>query len=272
MQERDIELKVPSGSTVARISGEPVRGTVILLHALGLNRLAFEGLRAVLSPEWRVVSFDQVGHGALALATDFELIDFALDAESVLETLGEGQIHILGHALGGSVAAVVASRIRAVESLIAVTTPARGLPVFESRAEDARRHGIESTLEMTFSRWFGESKSPQVAAARAYGKNCLLNMRPEGYASGWKALASFEGYESIAARLPPFLCISASDDLSTPPSQAEEIKAALVRGGMKQPFYLEIAATGGHMLPLLDPAFVARAAEQHWFNVGRSHV
>jgi len=272
MQPRDIEVKVSSGSTLARVSGQPRRGTVLLLHALGLDRLAFDGLRNALSDEWRLVSFDQLGHGALANVSDFKLSDFVLDAESVLERFAEGDLHILGHALGGSIAGMLASRLGVAKSLIGITTPSRGLPVFEARANEALCHGMESTLEPTFRRWFGQSADAEVAVARAYGKGCLLHMRPQGYASAWRALASFEGYESIAARLPPFLCIAASDDLSTPPSHVEEIQAALARGGMRPSFHFEVAPEGGHMLPLVDPAYVARAALEHWINVGKHYV
>jgi len=272
MEPHDTALKVPSGLTVARVSGQPERGTVLLLHALGLNRLAFDGMRDALSNEWRMVSFDQLGHGALAAVEAFGLIDYARDAESVLETFGKGPLHILGHALGGSIAATVASRSRDIESLTAVTTPARGLPVFASRAEDALSDGIESTLEPTFRRWFGASEAASITDARAYGRRCLLSMRPEGFASAWRALASFQGYEPIAALLPPFKCIAAADDLSTPPSQVQEIQSALAQGGMTQSFQFEVAPEGGHMLPLLNPEFVARAAQEHWINVEEHRV
>lgn len=272
MQIHDVELKVPSGSTMARISGRPIRGTVLLLHALGLDRQAFDKFRSALVDEWRLVSFDQLGHGSLSGVVEFSLDDYVRDAQSALESLGEGDLHILGHALGGCIAAMVASRCETVKSLIAVTVPSRGLPVFASRADEGLRLGLESTLDPTFRRWFGQSTDPEVAVASSYGRNCLLRMHPQGYASAWKALASFEGFESIAARLPPFLGIAAADDLSTPPSHMEEIQTALVRGGMAQTFNFEVAPAGGHMLPLMEPVFVAQAAARHWINLGKQNV
>lgn len=87
-------------------SGEPV----VLLHGLGCDHRTWDGVRPELASKgWRVLTPDLPGHGKspkpwrsyrLTLYTDY-LIRW-------LETLETGLVHLIGHSLGGALAAAIA--------------------------------------------------------------------------------------------------------------------------------------------------------------------
>ena len=229
----------------------PADRTILCLHPLGQEAAFFDGVAAALGLDWRVVSFDQRGHGAAAdrPARDFmQLVD---DAEAALDLCDAR--HVAGFSMGGSVAALLAAR-RSLATVTLVATPHRGLPVFSERACAVEGGSIDAVAEETVARWFGRAHGePAIERARA----SLAKLTPEGFDAAWRAFATFEGYDRIAPALPPALCLAYGDDLSTPPDVldaiAETIRAA---GGTAR---RETFPGAGHMGLLQRPDETADA-------------
>ena len=79
---------------------------VVLIHGLGAN-LAFWYLSVVplLACDHRVTVYDLRGHGLSAPArTGYTTSELAADLEALLDRLGIGQAHLVGHSYGGAVA------------------------------------------------------------------------------------------------------------------------------------------------------------------------
>ncbi len=107
------------------------RGTVLVVHGLGEHAGRYESVAAWLNARgWDVVAYDQRGHGhsegargviptADALLRDLELvIDLARPSEIAAPLV------LLGHSMGGAVAAhLVAEKGRAVDGFV-LTSPA----------------------------------------------------------------------------------------------------------------------------------------------------
>jgi len=93
---------------------EPARGTVLIVHGLGEHIGRYEHVAAQLNAcGWHVVGYDQRGHGASGgkrgdvptaerLLQDLALVIDVLRADPVL---GQGAQILLGHSMGGLVAA-----------------------------------------------------------------------------------------------------------------------------------------------------------------------
>lgn len=231
-------------------SGRPL----LCLHPLGQRGAFHAGLARALGPGWRVVAYDQRGHGEAAAhpAEAFEqLVD---DAEAALDRIG-GRADVAGFSMGGSVAALLAARrAGGVRGLCLVATPLRGTPLFAERACAAERGSIAAIESETLLRWFGEG--PDEAATRA-ARTSLRTMTPAGFDAAWRAFASFEGYGAIAPHLPPTLCMAFADDLSTPPPVLDEIADVIRAAGVRCE---RIDVDGaGHMGPLEKPREVAGA-------------
>jgi len=93
-------------------SGGAEREAVVLLHGLGSARSTWDPIVPALTNQWRVLAFDQRGHGESSHAPDtYTLEHYVPDAIAFCESVAAHPAVLVGHSLGGVVAASVA-RIR----------------------------------------------------------------------------------------------------------------------------------------------------------------
>ncbi len=84
---------------------------VVLLHGLMGSWTNWRRLLSDFEGEYRVLSYDQRGHGrSLQPADGYEPEDFASDLLQILDELGWGKIYLIGHSMGGRNALVFASQ------------------------------------------------------------------------------------------------------------------------------------------------------------------
>jgi alpha-beta hydrolase superfamily lysophospholipase len=108
------------------------RGTVVLVHGLGEHSGRYgHVIDALNRANFSVVTYDQRGHGRTpgkrgAIPTDTALLD---DLAQILDTVTTKNRILLGHSMGGAVAArFVAENVRPVDSLI-LSSPALKRPL-----------------------------------------------------------------------------------------------------------------------------------------------
>ncbi|WP_066799512.1 alpha/beta fold hydrolase [Sphingomonas soli] len=260
---KDGTILVGGRSMIVRRSGTPEGQAILLLHALGLDRRAFDPLRDALGGSLDVISYDHCGHGSRAGDTGFTLQALVDDALAMIRWV-DRPVHLLGHALGGVVATLAAVSLRSdVQSLTLVATPLESMPSFAERARQIEAGGMADTVEQSLKRWFaGLEDLPAYHSAFAYGRDAISAVSATGYADGWRSLAGFGRLPLEATELPPTLCIAAADDASVPVSSFDGVLAggAKARDGLQ----LEVLPRGGHMLPLTDPDRLARQLMQYW--------
>jgi len=136
----------------------PARGTVLIVHGLGEHIGRYEHVAAHLNHwGWHVVGHDQRGHGASGGARGdlphngrFEQ-DLALVIDEVRAdaTLGAGRLVMLGHSMGGLIAASAIHHAelaqmpwqRQVSDLVCLGTPHQGAPL------EKAGHGVDLLLK-----------------------------------------------------------------------------------------------------------------------------
>jgi 3-oxoadipate enol-lactonase len=250
-------------SMIVRRSRRPEGHAVLLLHALGLDRHAFDPLRHALGGSLDIISYDHRGHGSRASEDSFTLQMLVDDALDMIRWVNR-PVHLLGHALGGVVAALAAGSMRsAVRSLALVATPLQSMPAFAERARQIDAGGLSGAVEQSLKRWFsGLEGLSTYRSAFAYGRKAISAVSANGYANGWRSLAGFGRLQLEDAELPPTLCIAVADDSSVPASSFD----SLLRGGAKtrEGLRLEVLPRGGHMVPLTEPERLAPYLKEHW--------
>ncbi len=90
-------------------AGRPV---LLLLHSLAAHGHWWDWTAPWWARRWRVVALDFRGHGASAHAVPpaYTFDDYAVDVVGVLDRLGAERAVVVGHSLGGYVAALTAAR------------------------------------------------------------------------------------------------------------------------------------------------------------------
>jgi pyruvate dehydrogenase E2 component (dihydrolipoamide acetyltransferase) len=93
-------------------AGAGANGDVVLLiHGYGGDRNSWLFLQEPLAARYRVYALDLPGHGTSAKDVGDGSIGVLADAVvAVLDALGAGQAHLVGHSLGGAVALAVTAR------------------------------------------------------------------------------------------------------------------------------------------------------------------
>lgn len=250
-------------SMIVRRSGPPEGPAVLLLHALGLDRCAFDPLRHALGGSLDIISYDHRGHGSRASDERFTLQMLVDDALDMIRWVNR-PVHLLGHAFGGVVATLAAKSLcSAVRSLALVTTPLESVPAFAERVRQIDAGSLANTVEQSLERWFyGLEGLSTYHSAFAYGRKAISGVSAIGYANGWRSLAGFGRLPLDDAELPPTLYIAATDDASVPASSFDSflLSGAKKREGLQ----FKVLPRGGHMLPLIEPEQVARHLKEHW--------
>ena len=111
---RELLLDTPRGRLAALRHGEPGRGPRLLaLHGWLDSAASFIPLAAAL-PECELVALDFPGHGhsdPRPAGTWYHLPDYLDDVAAALDALGWDRCVLLGHSLGGAVAALYAAAL-----------------------------------------------------------------------------------------------------------------------------------------------------------------
>lgn len=154
-------------------SGPSARGApVLMISGLGYSSWCWADLRQALSPDYRVITFDNRGTGRSDKPPGpYSIPMMADDAARVLDQCGMADAHVIGHSMGGYIAQTLALRQpKRVRSLILVGTSPGGqgtLPVpqetqtaWQNAAQLAPALYARSTMPRSFAPGWTE-KNPR---------------------------------------------------------------------------------------------------------------
>ncbi|PVB61546.1 alpha/beta fold hydrolase [Labrenzia sp. 011] len=151
-------------------TGPDTGAPVILLHGFGGDRQTWLNIQTGLAPHKRSIAFDLPGHGE---ALDWPRIGNAgVAAKAVaqsLEALGLTRVHLVGHSMGGAVAALVALRAPEIAASLTLLAPGGFGPEINHRL--LRRYAAATDpaeMETLLEQFFGwEFKLPKFLARTA---------------------------------------------------------------------------------------------------------
>ena len=136
---------------------------IVLCHGVGLDQSMWDHQVAALSPYFRVVRYDLLGHGRTALPANVTTItDFIKQLEELLEFLGITNLVLAGFSMGGLIAQGFAKNASdRIEKLILMNTVYRRtnaeLTGPRQRLQVTVDEGLESVTELAIDRWFNEA-------------------------------------------------------------------------------------------------------------------
>ena len=271
MSEQHVDYVDRDGNAARIAYARAGRGVpVVLIHGVGLEGAVWQPQMEALRPDHDVIAVDMPGHGGSSLPPAHAgLAHYAHAVLALLDALGVGRAHVVGHSMGALVATefALAHPDRAA-SLVALNAVFCRTP--EQRAAiEARVAALDDSLARpdwgsTVARWFGEPipASLQNVAARALA--LLSRIDPVGYARTYRLFARSDA--AHRDRLPqlavPALFATGEHDPNSTPSMSEAM-ACIAPGGRA------VALSGErHMMALTDPDRVNRLLREF---IGRAH-
>lgn len=148
-------------------TGEDNGAAIVLLHGFGGDRQTWLNIQTGLAAHKRSIAFDLPGHGE---ALDWPRIGHAgIAAKAVtrsLEALEIPRVHLVGHSMGGAVAALIALRNPDLVASMTLLAPGGFGPEINHRL--LRRYAVASDpemMEVLLEQFFGwEFKLPKFLA------------------------------------------------------------------------------------------------------------
>jgi 3-oxoadipate enol-lactonase len=174
---------------------------VVLSHGYLMDRSMFDAQVAALAPEFRVITWDQRGHGGTAAAGPFSYWESARDVLALLDHLGIEQAVLGGMSQGGFLS---------LRAALLAPRRARGLILIDSQAgteDEANRAGYEQ-LHQT---WLDQGPGPvqEIVAAIILGPG-----QWDGWYAKWAELYAQWAPDNLGQLTWPFRCLMDRDDIT----------------------------------------------------------
>jgi len=210
------------------VEADPDNGNpaLLLINALGTNLGMWEDQLPAFREHFRVIRFDDRGHGGSDVPdTPYTIDRLGRDARAVLDAVDVPSAHVVGLSKGGMVAAwLAANKPDYVEKLV-IAASAPHLPprdMWEGRARTARNEGLAALADAVIGRWFQESFRAARPETVARIRQMILATSAEGYAACCEALAEMDLRDDIGLIQAPTLVVCADHDATVQPAKARE--------------------------------------------------
>jgi 3-oxoadipate enol-lactonase len=210
-----------------RLDG-PEDGTVVMLsNSLMSNYTMWDPQMAALTQKFRVLRYDQRGHGGTETTPGPYTIELlADDCAALLDALGIDRVHFLGLSMGGFSAQMLSHRHPdKVRSLILCDTACVMPPesLWNERIEIAETEGIAGLVDGTLGRWFTAPFHETGKDALARVREMVLGTGVEGYVACCQAIRDMRLCDRLNGIKVPTIIIAGADDPACPVEAAEAL-------------------------------------------------
>jgi 3-oxoadipate enol-lactonase len=206
---------------------------MVMLHELGGSLESWDAAIAPLAEHFRILRFDQRGHGASEKVREpFTLEQLADDLEAVLDaTAFTAPYWLVGAAAGAAIALTYAARHPDRIAGIVMCAPALDADIerrayLEQRSELAARQGmraiVDATLDRSYPAAIRERAGPEVFDT--YRARFLSN-DPVAYGLANRALGSAQSREALPGLRTACLMLAGTHDPLRPPAYVEALSA-----------------------------------------------
>ncbi len=213
-----------------RIDGRAAGPTVLLANGLGLSLEMWAAQIPALARRFRVVRFDNRGHGGSGLPDGpLTMEAVAADALAVLDAVGAARASIVGLSMGGMLALwLAAHHPDRIDKVVAANLGgASTAESWNARIAAVKAGGIAAVSQGMAERWF----TPGFLAASPERVRPILDQlaatSPEGYAAGCAAVRDADVYALLSSVSAPTLVITGRHDRVTAPALGAKIAAGI---------------------------------------------
>ncbi len=210
-----------------RFDGPDDAPVVMLSNSLMANYTMWDDQVELLSRSYRVLRYDQRGHGATeATLGDYSIDLLTADAAALIDALGVGPVHFVGLSMGGFTGQLLAmDHSDRVRSLVLCDTACSMPPpsLWQERIAIAERDGIEALLPATLERWFTAPFRAADNEKLAKVRQMILGTPLAGYIGCAAAIRDMDLCGRLSEITVPTLILVGEDDPATPPKYARAL-------------------------------------------------
>lgn len=255
-------------SNVARVRGIELAYTdagsgpvVVFLHGFPFDRSMWRGQVERLSASFRVIAPGLRGHGETTFTSGPSTMEeMAEDVVALLDELNVPRAVVCGLSMGGYVAlALYRAHPSRVRALVLADTRAKAdtEDARRTREENARRalaEGMGPIVDSMLPKLLSERTRVREPETVARVREMMLGVKPEGAAAALRGMALRRDQTDLLPKIDvPVLVLVGSEDIVTPPSDAEAMHA-LIEGSR-----LQVVEGAGHVSNVERPGEFDRA-------------
>jgi 3-oxoadipate enol-lactonase len=195
---------------------------IVFSNSLATSTAMWDEQAAALKSSFRVLRYDQRGHGGTEVPAGRYAFDTLLDdALGLLDALGIAKAHFAGLSMGGATALGLAERHPdRLDRVIVCDSPCQSTPQssqqWEERIAVAQKQGIDALVEPTVGRWFPPDtlakNPPHLDKVRGMIRATPVN----GFIGCAAALAAHDYASAVANVRRPVLFMVGEKDGATP--------------------------------------------------------
>lgn len=213
------------------LSGPEGAPAVVLSNSLSANFAMWDAQVPVLARKYRVLRYDQRGHGATeATPGPYTIELLADDVHALIGALGLGRVHFVGLSMGGFTAQMLALRHPGAVASLALCDTACVMPPpegWDERIATAREKGLEPLVQATMERWFTPpfhiGRPDELRRIRDMTLACPI----EGYIGCCEAIRDMFLCDRLDEIAVPTLIVVGAEDPGCPVTVAEALNAGI---------------------------------------------
>jgi 3-oxoadipate enol-lactonase len=234
---------------------------IVFVHGLGGDSNSFQALLGALAG-FRCIRPDLPGSGRSPRPFDDLSIElFAETVAEIIEKVGGGAVHLVGHSMGTHVCQHVAARhpecVKSLTLFAPIVAPTDAMRQrLRDRARAARQDGLIGVADAAATGGTSSASRNANPLLAPFVRESHMRQDVEGFAQTCEALAGGAGPDLRFLRCPT-LIVTGDEDGVAPPTAAQALADKLK--GSK----LRVLEHCGHWTPLERPQECARLLSEH---------
>jgi 3-oxoadipate enol-lactonase len=244
-----------------RIDGPVDAPWLMFSNSLATNLSMWDEQAALFSGKYRVLRYDQRGHGlSEAPQGRYSFDTLVADAIALMDALGIERTHFCGLSMGGATAMRIAQRYPArLDRIVICDSPCASSPAsaqqWEERIAAAKSQGMTALSDPTIARWFPAETVAAKPSYLAKIRQMILSTPVNGFVGCAAALANHDFRPKVSAVTRPVLLLVGEKDGATPAAMKQ------LQVDLPGSRFIELSGAG-HISNLDRPDIFNRAVEE----------
>lgn len=239
---------------------------IVLAHSLFFDHRMFEHQVARFAEDYRVIAYDQRGHGFTPHPKNGEYGMDALteDAAALIQRLELGPVHIVGNSMGGFVALRLGARypalVRSVTTVGSSADKEHNIEQYRPLVEAMKEHGAAPVIEQLMYTMFGDTTlaAQSQASLRSTWRNRMAALARETGSAAEAVVERQSVVDELALIKVPVLAIAGDEDHAYGIDLSEQIAKGVDDGRCI------VIKAAGHSASLEAPGPVNEALAEHF--------